>query len=526
MSSNMIDKVDNMNFNDWSQLHPMHPEPSSRAKNDNPRSRFAVAIIGGGFTGAILAAQLLRHGDSSLSVIVIERATSPGRGVAYSTQYGWHLLNVPAINMSAFPDDPEHFLRWARHNFDYGVEPASFLPRRIYGQYIESVLRETTDRHRDQLEWRQDEVVYLVCTDGNRELFLHSGDVIHADKIVLAVGNFPPSNPYLPGREYRSQRYVSFAWSASALQNISRDSDVLLVGSGLTSVDLAMALRSREFRGTIHIISRRGLLPQPHKAAAPWPPFWNEGAPRTARGLTRLVRDQVRAAAMQGVDWRAVIDSLRPFTQRIWRLLPLSEKRRFLRHLRPYWEVHRHRVAPEIGRLIGHQLLNGQLQIHSGRITRYSEDADGVNVTYRDRDTGKKRRLRVARVINCTGPEADCRKLDDPLLCSLRNQRLSRPDPLFLGLDVSDDGALIDAYGVPSHFLYAVGPARKGSLWETTAVPEIRTQISELAQHLVHGYAHKNSETLPPVIPGHRAIRRLSSSTENCRTSGCSNPTA
>src|SRR5208283_4105244 len=284
----------------------------------------------------------------------------------------------------------------------------------------------------------------------------------------------------------------------------------------LTSVDLVMALRGREFRGTIHIISRRGLLPQPHKSAAPWPPFWNESAPRTARGLTRLVRDQVRVAAMQGVDWRAVIDSLRPFTQRIWRLLPLSEKRRFLRHVRPYWEVHRHRVAPEIGGLIGNQLLNGQLQIHSGRITRYSEDADGVAVTYRDRDTGKKRRLRVARVINCTGPEADCRKLDDPLLCSLRNQRLSRPDPLFLGLDVSDDGALIDAYGVPSHFLYAVGPARKGSLWETTAVPEIRTQILELAQHLVHSYARKNSETLPPVIPGHRAIRRLSSSTENC----------
>src|SRR5271165_2661824 len=371
------------------QHPPVHsqtqPEHSSRSRSYQARnSQFGVAIIGGGFTGATLAAQLLRHGDSSLSVIVIERATPPGRGVAYGTQYGWHLLNAPAINMSAFPDDPEHFLRWVRDNFEYGVSPASFLPRRIYGQYIESVLRETTDRHREQFEWRQDEVVYLVCTNGDRELFLHSGDVVHADKVVLAVGNFPPSNPYLPGREYRSKLYVSFAWSANALDNIPRDSNVLLVGSGLTSVDLAMALRNREFRGTIHIISRRGLLPQSHKATASWPAFWDESAARTAPGLTRLVRDQVRAAAKQGIDWRAVIDSLRPFTQRIWQLLPLSEKRRFLRHLRPYWEVHRHRVPPEIDRLIRHQLLNGQLQIHSGRITRYSEDADGVNVTYRD----------------------------------------------------------------------------------------------------------------------------------------------
>jgi uncharacterized NAD(P)/FAD-binding protein YdhS len=517
----------NMAFSDQLQLlSPVYPEPSLRRTHDKARnSRFGVAIIGGGFTGATLAAQLLRRGDSTLSVIMIERATPPGRGVAYGTQYGWHLLNVPAINMSAFPDDPEHFLRWARDNYDYGVEPASFLPRRIYGQYIESVLRETTDLHPGQFEWRQDEVVHVVCTNGNNELFLHNGEVILADKMVLAVGNFPPSNPYLPGREFHGKRYVSFAWSARALQNISQDSNVLLIGSGLTSVDLAMALRAREFRGTIHIISRRGLLPQPHKATASWPPFWNESAPRTVLGLTRLVRAQVRIAAKQGVDWRAVIDSLRPFAQQIWRLLPLCEKRRFLRHLRPFWEVHRHRVAPEIASLIAHQLLRFELQIHAGRITKYREDADGVNVTYRDRETGRERRLRVARVINCTGPEADCRKLDDALLSSLRRQRLARPDPLFLGLDVSDDGALIDAHGEPSDFLYAVGPARKGRLWETTAVPEIRQQVAELAKHLVHNYVRRNSEVPRPFISSRAPLHEPLTPAEDNQTGRCSNPT-
>lgn len=147
--------------------------------------------------------------------------------------------------------------------------------------------------------------------------------------------------------------------------------------------------------------------------------------------------------------------------------------------------MHRHRIAPEIGGLIGYQLVNHHIQAHAGRIIRYQEDKDGVNVTYRDRKSGQEETLRVDRVINCTGPETDCRRLDNPLLSSLLNQHLARPDPLFLGLDVSPDGALIDANGVPSDFLYAVGPPRKGSLWETTAVPEIREGVLCLVEHLL-----------------------------------------
>jgi uncharacterized NAD(P)/FAD-binding protein YdhS len=200
---------------------------------------------------------------------------------------------------------------------------------------------------------------------------------------------------------------------------------------------------------------------------------------------------------------------LRPFTPQIWQSLPLAEKRRFLRHVRPYWEVHRHRVAPEIGRLIGHQLLSGQVQIHTGRITRYSEDGEGVDIVYRDRRNGNDERLRVDRVINCTGPEADCRKLDGPLLTNLRKQKLARPDPLFLGLDVSGDGALIDACGEGSDFLYAVGPARKGSLWETTAVPEIREQVSRLATLLLPSEIEESAPVVPePTKTGATAMRQ------------------
>jgi uncharacterized NAD(P)/FAD-binding protein YdhS len=208
----------------------------------------------------------------------------------------------------------------------------------------------------------------------------------------------------------------------------------------------------------------------------------------------RSIRLQVQAAERLGSDWREVIDSLRPFVQEFWQSLQRHEQRRFLRHVRPYWDVHRHRVAPEIGSRLAKELTNGQSQIHAGRITSYSEQPDGVDVTYRDRANGHPKLLQVDRVVNCSGPESDCRKVDDPLLRSLMQQKLASPDALFLGLNVSADGALIDHSGVPSNFLYAVGPVRKGSLWETIAVPEIRGQVSELSKLLLTVNAGEDGE--------------------------------
>jgi uncharacterized NAD(P)/FAD-binding protein YdhS len=314
-----------------------------------------------------------------------------------------------------------------------------------------------------------------------------------ADKVVLALGNFPPGDLRLPGKTPHSQHYIADPWAPGALgaastnQDRGKDQSVLLVGSGLTSLDVAIALRGQGCSGTIHLLSRRGLLPQNHEATVIWTPFWDENSPRTVRGLLRLIRTQVEAAQRLGSNWRAVIDSLRPFTQTIWRSLSRQERRRFLRHARPYWEVHRHRVAPEIGVALASQIQNGWIKIHAGRIVAYAEDADGVDVTYRGRKSGELESLRVGRVINCTGPEVDCRRIENLLLTNLMRQKMARPDPLFLGLDTSEDGALRDAYGAASDFLYALGPLRKASLWETTAVPEIRLQASQLATLLLSG---------------------------------------
>jgi len=478
-----------------------------------PAQEFTVAVIGGGFTGTTLAAQLVRHTEPSFSVVVIEKSGLPGRGVAYGTECKSHLLNVSAKDMSAFPEDRGHFLRWAKSNCDWDVEPCSFLPRKEYGRYLGTIFSEAAlSDGKGRLQWKRDEArAFSPTGSGKIEIRLRSGARILAETVVLALGNFPSSDPFLPGRTLASpghapDPYFSDPWSDASLEGVEHLNSILLLGSGLSSVDVAVELRYRGFPGTIHIVSRRGLLPHSHKAHSLWPNFWNEHSPKCVRGLLHLVRDQVREAERQGIDWRGVISCLRQVTPQIWQSLPEAEQRRFLRHVRPYWEVHRHRAAPEVAQLIDDQRSNGRIRLYAGRITNYRERGSRVEITYRERKSGAETCLSADRVINCTPPETDCRRLTDPLLTSLLSQGLMRPDPLCLGLETSVDGALIDRDGVVSDSLYAVGSARKGSLWESTAVPEIREQVYQLVQHLVNesgktcpvGLDHRQEESHQP----------------------------
>jgi len=444
--------------------------------------RGAIGIIGGGFTGANLALQLLR--TTSALVLVIERGPRRGGGLAYSTPIRKHLLNVPANQMSAYPESPGHFVRWAQLNYDSSAGPGAFLPRFVYGYYLEWLLEEAERAYPGRLQWKRDEAISLRRNENRVEVRLRSGALAGVDKLVLATGNFPPSDALLPGITAGSARYAGYAWAPNALENIEEMRSILLIGSGLTSVDTVLALRERGFRGTIYILSRHGLLPRVHSRSSEWPTYWDVGMPSTAHALLHLVRRQIDGAVARGADWRNVIDSLRPCTQRIWQSLAAEEKRRLLRHVRPYWEVHRHRLAPEVAAQIEQELQDGSLQMRTGRVLQYRESAEGAEIVYRKARTDDTETLRVDRVINCTGPETDCRKMNDPLIRDLLSQGLARPDALSLGLDVSDEGALMDSDGTSSKQLYALGPLRKGALWETTAVPEIRVQVAQLVPQL------------------------------------------
>jgi uncharacterized NAD(P)/FAD-binding protein YdhS len=450
-----------------------------------------IAIVGGGFSGATLAAQLLRHARDMFSIVVVDKKSAPGCGIAYSTTCDGHLLNVPAGDMSAFPEDPEHFLRWAKSNGFPSAHQSTFLPRTAYGRYLQSTLHECSRScNEDDLQWIRDEACSIDFVNEGLELCLRGGQRILAHKIILAVGNFPPSDPFFPDTALNQDSVrIPRPWSVEAMHSLESLRSVLLLGTALTSVDIAIELRARGFRGTIHFLSRRGLLPQSHFAGSRWPQFWDHASshsPKDVRSLARLIRQQVQQAREQNIPWQQVIAALRPVTQEIWQTLPLPEKRRFLRHLRPYWDLHRHRVAPEIAARIQSWKDQGEIQVHAGRITNYWQDENEIVIAYRERKTQLERHLRVDRMINCTGPEADYRRLDDPLIAFLLDRQMIRPDPLFLGLDISSHGALLNENGVPSRFLYAIGPARKGTLWETTAVPEIRQQVRDLVAHFLH----------------------------------------
>jgi len=456
-------------------------DPKNNAQTHGP---YSVLIVGGGFSGTMLAFQMLRR-DPELDLAIVDSGDKPGRGLAYSTTHRCHVLNVPAKGMSALADDLGHFLRWARCNYDPNVRDEDFLPRMVYGRYLDSLLEEAATKSGRDLPWFRDQVLTLTHVDGVYSAQLKTGKRILAKTVVIATGNVPPGDPEVPGLTDAATRYFPFSWSQTALDGLRGSDDVLLIGSGLTGVDLAIGLASDGFRGKIHVLSRRGRLPQAHKPAGTWPQFWNEKSPRTVRGLLRLIRNQVSAAADAGIGWRSVIDALRPVTPEIWRSLPGVERKRFVRHVRTYWDVHRHRIAPDVSEQLTRLISEDRIQIHAGRVTHYREDENQAVVTFRLRRDGRAEQLHVGRVINCTGPEADWRRIDNSLFSSLFAQRLARPDSLFLGVDTDHNGCVLNWQGTASRSLFAIGPLRKGGLWETTAVPELRQQAYSLAEHIV-----------------------------------------
>lgn len=454
-----------------------------------------IAIVGAGFSGTLVAAHLLSRAKAPLTVHLIERDRGRfARGVAYSTTEDCHLLNVPAGNMSAYPDDREHFLRWAQARKDElldcpcvgEVSAAAYLPRRAYGDYITRVLDEAERGAAPGvgLERRIDEVASLKVEEGAVGLRLASGAQLRADRVVLALGNFRPGDPSgADAAFYRSARYHGDPWAPDVLERLLPTESCLLVGSGLTMVDWAITLDQAGYRGAIHVVSRRGLWPQRHKPGAP-AAFGVE--PSGAVGAVRKGLHSIRAFIRDtGADWRPAIDALRPATPILWKSLGLSEQRRFLRHLRTLWDCHRHRLAPGIAARLDRMLESAQLVRHVGRIRGFRDEGGRVEVAIRPRGSDQSYVFNVDAVVNCSGSESDYRRLDSPLVKDLLVQRLIRPDPLALGLDVADNGALVDAEGAASGFLFTLGPPQKGRLWETTAVPEIRGQAARLSAELL-----------------------------------------
>jgi uncharacterized NAD(P)/FAD-binding protein YdhS len=461
------------------------PYPDDHAAARGP----VIAVIGAGASGTLSVIHLLREATARrapLRVALIDRHGRHGLGQAYSTTHPAHLLNTPAGAMSALAGDPGHLTRWAA---TAGLRHDGFLPRSAYGRYLRDVLEqaERAAPPAARVSHLTSDVVALRRSGHGRalRLYLAADGRIDADAAVLATGSLPPAPPCpLPGND----RYIADPWEPGALEAALDGSPVVVLGTGLTMLDVAIKVTDSDPRTVVHAVSRHALLPRPHhwpRPAAPGRPFIH--SPAGPLRLAALIRDVRARAADHAGDWQDVVDALRPQIPRLWEELPETDKRAFLRLVARYWEVHRHRVPPATVRRIGVLRAAGRLSVLRGRVVAASAEPGGVRV--RVEADGFRTDLSAGWLINCTGPATDITATADPLLRHLLDAGLARPDPLRLGLDADARGAVRDAAGRPAGDIFTLGPPLRGRWYETTAIPEIRGQAAALARLLVTSHA-------------------------------------
>ncbi len=427
-----------------------------------------VAVIGGGFSGLLTAIHLLRD-DPLVRVHLIERSAAFGRGRAFATANPDHLLNVRVANMSAFADDPDHFRRWLK-------APAGemFITRGCYGDYLQDILAAQLDREGKARRLVLDHGLAVSATpgaSGGWSVGLADGRVIAAQAVVLALGflDSAPPTPLAP-EVAAHPAYVADPWAIDLAKVPA--GEVLLLGTGLTMVDVALSLDNPRRR--ITAMSRRGLLPLVHGHAVSTPAPGMMGKPLSA--LRRLRRHS------DTVGWRTAVDSVRWITPQIWQVWTVRERRQFLRHLRPWWDIHRHRMAPAVDERLTAMRAAGRLEVRAAKIGTVKRAGAKLDVTFRPRGFGQEQTARFAAVINCTSPGSDVARIESGVVADLRRQGLLRADALGLGLEIGPNWSVMGAAGRrPTPGLFAVGPLARSAVWEAIAVPDLRRHAQEAA---------------------------------------------
>jgi uncharacterized NAD(P)/FAD-binding protein YdhS len=445
---------------------------------------YAVVVVGAGASGALATIRLLKESSGSRQPIRLALVTSGaeiGRGPAYATMCDTHLLNVPAGKMSADPDDPDGFRDWllARGR---QTSQLDFVPRWIFGAYLGDQVAAAAKTYADtaSVDRIADRVVGVFPVPGGMMVELAGGECLRARQVVLALGSFGPNRDWVPDALRDSPLLIDNPWDFGRLREVPRHADVLLVGTGLTMCDVAVSVCRGE--RTVYAISRSGLLPHPHTTPLSGELEMAMPAATSLRGVRQVILRHVVSSVRATGDWRPAMDGVRPFTARIWQRFSDHDRADFLANYQRIWESHRHRIPPPTADALAIAVETGELEVNAAEIAAASPERDRVRVWL-----SNGRKLDVGAVVNCAGPEYDVRRIDDPLVRQLTQTGLVRPGPQLLGMDTTDEGQLIGADGRATRPLWTIGSLRRGNLWETTAIPEIRTQAANLARQLVKG---------------------------------------
>ena len=443
-----------------------------------------VAVIGGGFSAATTVINLIEQLDPERTVGVIGRTAGLGLGTAYSTKDDVHRLNVPAGRMSLYADRANDLCDWLDAN-EHGHGSEDFIPRKLFGAYVQDRLEEQLFRtdNRARVSLQNAEAIDCEAFGDDQQVYhLSNGERLTARSSVFCIGGTPAGLPLPDDRIAReARRHICLnVWADQWIERAGPDDTVFMLGSGLTMVDQVMSLRRRGHRGRIHVMSRHGLLPQPHHVPRSHP----IEAPIAPGGgaLSELMR-RMREAARTTEDWRSAVDSIRPITQALWQHFTPAERQRFLRHANSWWNIHRHRLAPDVRACLDEMQDGGQLTISAGWLHEVYETGGKARVAYRDRHSGTLRQISADWIVNCTGMEK-CSISKVPLLKKMSARGMIIGDNLGLGLAVGSDSRILREDGSIAQSSYALGPMTIGQFFEIFAVPDIRVQAQKVAGHI------------------------------------------
>ena len=462
------------------------------APRDNGRKQ--VVIIGGGFTGASVALHLATFWNAGhgLDMTIFEPRTMLGGGLAYDTSEPGHRINVPADRMSLYPDDPEHFARWIeRYNAtdddpDARTAHGSLCPRRaVFGRYVAAEMAPWIAR--GAVQHVTQPVVLVERVGGRWQVGAANGASVLADVVVIATTHQPPALPAALCPVAAHPGLIADALTGDGVARIGPDDRVLVVGNGLTAADVIASLDGRGHRGTIMAVSRRGLRSRGHPPVAqePFGDFLTP-PPRSPAELLVRVRRAIRQARAQGIAWQSVIDAVRKQGQGLWRHFTLVQRRQIVRHLRPYWDVHRFRVAPQVEAVLDRALAGGRLSIRAAGLAAAAAAPDGaIHITLAPRRGSGPEIVEVDKVVVATGPANGSILQSQAWIAKLADAGHLRPCATGLGIACDRMSRAIGPKGVGQPDLLVAGPLARGTFGELMGLP----QLSDHARGVAHDIA-------------------------------------